>query len=102
MRSTATIKTQVKGYTFLKFNLLISKIKMSRSHKRTPIRTMLGKMSQHRGKKAASRRFRRVSKVRMLSGYEVLPQKSMEVTNTYDLGGDGKVYHPDDPNWSRK
>lgn len=59
-------------------------------------------MSQHRGKKAASRRFRRIARVRLLSGFEVLPEKSIEVTNTYDLGGDGKVYRPDDKNWERK
>lgn len=75
---------------------------MSRSRKKTPVRTMLQKMSQHRGKKAASRRFRRIAKVRLLSGFEILPQKSIEITNTYDLGGDGKVYRPDDINWKRK
>lgn len=35
-------------------------------------------------------------------GRDVLPEKSIEITNTYDLGGDGKVYSPDDPNWRRK
>ena len=75
---------------------------MSRSHKRTPIRTMLGKMSQHPGKKAASRRFRRVTKMHLQEGKEIFPVKSIEITNTYDLGGDGKVYRPDDPNWKRK
>lgn len=74
---------------------------MSRSRKRTPIRTMLGKISQHPGKKAASRRFRRVSKMRLQDGKEILPVKSIEITNPYDLGGDGKVYSPG-PNWSRK
>lgn len=63
---------------------------------------MLQKMSQHRGKKAASRRFRRITRFRLHSGFEILPQKSIEVTNTYDLGGDGKVYRPDDKNWERK
>lgn len=75
---------------------------MSRSYKKTPIRTILDKMSQHRGKKAASRRFRRVSKVQLQEGKEVLPEKSVEITNTYDLGGDGKVYRPNDENWNRK
>lgn len=75
---------------------------MSRSFKKTPIRTILGKMSQHRGKKAASRRFRRVSKVRLQKGDDVLPEKSIEITDTYDLGGDGKVYRPDDEHWKRK
>lgn len=75
---------------------------MSRSRKKTPIRTILQKMSQHRGKKAASRRFRRIARVRLHSGFEVLPQKSIEITDTYDLGGDGKVYRPDDKNWERK
>lgn len=63
---------------------------------------MLGKMSQHPGKKAASRRFRRVTKMHLQAGKEILPIKSIEITNTYDLGGDGKVYYPYDPNWSRK
>ena len=75
---------------------------MSRSYKKTPIRTILDKMSQHRGKKAASRRFRRVSRVQLQEGKEVLPEKSVEITNTYDLGGDGKVYRPNDENWKRK
>ena len=75
---------------------------MSRSYKKTPIRTILDKMSQHRGKKAASRRFRRVAKVQLQEGKEVLPEKSVEFTNTYDLGGDGKVYRPNDENWNRK
>lgn len=75
---------------------------MSRSYKKTPIRTILDKMSQHRGKKAASRRFRRVAKVQLQEGKEVLPEKSVEITNTYDLGGDGKVYRPNDENWNRK
>ena len=75
---------------------------MSRSYKKTPIRTILDKMSQHRGKKAASRRFRRTAKVRLQEGKEALPEKSIEITNTYDLGGDGKVYSPDDSNWKRK
>lgn len=74
---------------------------MSRSHKRTPIRTMLGKMSQHPGKKAASRRFRRLTKMHLHEGKQILPIKSIEITNPYDLGGDGKVYCPDD-HWKRK
>ena len=75
---------------------------MSRSYKKTPVRTMLMRMSQHPGKKAASRRFRRVAKMRLQEGKEVLPEKSTEITDTYDLGGDGKVYRPDDLNWRRK
>lgn len=75
---------------------------MSRSYKKTPIRTILHKMSQHRGKTAASRRFRRISKVRLFIGKEILPINSRELTDTYNLGGDGKVYLPDEENWSRK
>ena len=75
---------------------------MSRSFKKTPIRTMLKKTSQHRGKTAASRRFRRAVKMRLQEGKEVLPERSIEITNTYDLGGDGKVYRPEDLNWERK
>ena len=74
---------------------------MSRSYKRTPIRTILGRMSQHRGKKAASRKFRRTTRMRLQVGNEVLPEKSTELTNTYDLGGDGKMYRPEG-NWRRK
>ena len=75
---------------------------MSRSFKRTPIRTILHKMSQHRGKKAASRKFRRITKMNLQGEKEVLPLKSIELTNTYDLGGDGKVYRPNDEHWNRK
>ena len=75
---------------------------MSRSFKKTPVRTMLMKMSQHPGKKAASRRFRRIVKMCLQEGKEVLPVRSIEITNPYDLGGDGKVYRPDDLNWRRK
>ena len=75
---------------------------MSRSYKKTPIRTFLMKISQHPGKKAASRRFRRAAKMFLQKGKEVLPEKSIEITNTYDLGGDGKVYRPEDENWNRK
>lgn len=74
---------------------------MSRSYKKTPIHTILGRMSQHQGKKFASRRFRRALKVRLQKGDEVLPEKSTELTNTYDLGGDGKMYRPEG-NWRRK
>lgn len=74
---------------------------MSRSYKKTPIHTILGRMSQHQGKKTASRRFRRAVKVQLQKGNEVLPEKSIELTNTYDLGGDGKMYRPEG-NWRRK
>ena len=74
---------------------------MSRSYKKTPIHTILGRMSQHRGKKAASRKFRRTVRMRLQVGDEVLPEKSTELTNTYDLGGDGKMYRPEG-NWRRK
>lgn len=74
---------------------------MSRSYKKTPIHTILGRMSQHQGKKIASRRFRRAVKIQLLKGNEVLPEKSTELTNTYDLGGDGKMYRPEG-NWRRK
>ena len=75
---------------------------MSRSFKHTPIRTILNKMSQHRGKKAASRKFRRIAKMDLQDGKEILPLKSIEITDTYDLGGDGKVYRPNDEHWNRK
>ena len=73
---------------------------MSRSYKKTPIHTILGRMSQHKGKKIASRRFRRAVKVQLQKEDEVLPKKSTELTNSYDLGGDGKMYRPEG-NWRR-
>lgn len=52
---------------------------------------------------AASRRFRRIVKMRMLGNSEMLPMKSIELTSTYDLGGDGKQYwQGHDAKWMRK
>lgn len=65
---------------------------MSHSRKRTPVITFAKCKSQKEGKKIASKKFRRRVKVRMLHMDEVLPIKSIEITSTYDLGGDGKIY----------
>ncbi|MCQ2159737.1 MAG: hypothetical protein MJY97_01435 [Bacteroidales bacterium] len=43
-----------------------------------------------------------VLKMHLQEGKEILPVKSIEITNPYDLGGDGKVYRPEDPNGKRK
>ena len=75
---------------------------MSRSIKKTPVSTIAACKSQKADKKAASRRFRRITKMHLQEGKEVLPKKSIEITDSYDLGGDGKVYRPDDINWNRK
>lgn len=75
---------------------------MSRSRKRNPGGTYCGN-SQHRGKKVASKRFRRKVKVMLHNESGELPVKSIEVTSPYDLGGDGKTYWKDhDERWMRK
>ena len=72
---------------------------MSRSRKKFPAGVCCCCKSQKRGKKVASKRFRR--RVRMLISqgkYEWLPTHSIELTSPWDLGGDGKThygYHPD-------
>lgn len=40
----------------------------------------------------ASKRFRRMVKSLLAQDKEVLPVKSIELTSSYDLGGDGKLY----------
>ena len=75
---------------------------MSRSRKKNPVRTIAACKSQKAGKTAASRRFRRIAKMLLQGGKDLLPEKSIEITKTYNLGGDGKVYRPDEQNWERK
>lgn len=65
---------------------------MSKSRKRTPAGTYLGR-SQKRGKQKSHGRFRR--RERMLiqnERFERLPFRQYEITNQWDLGGDGKYF----------
>lgn len=66
---------------------------MSHSFKHFPAGTCCCCKSQHRGKKNASRRFRRRTKILISQGkFDKLPFKSIEITSTWDLGGDGKMF----------
>ena len=71
---------------------------MGKSKKKIPAGTWCCCKSQKKGKQFSHRRFRRSERMVLLSGKEVLlPFRQMELTNQYDLGGDGKrYYHPDD------
>ena len=82
---------------------------MSRSRKKVAAGTCVCCKSQKRGKQNAPRRFRRLSAAYMASGYyERLPYRSCELTNPWDLGGDGKMVYTFDRNsddfkrWTRK
>lgn len=77
---------------------LITLETMGKSKKKTPAGTWCCCKSQKKGKQFSHRRFRRCERMVLLSGKEVLlPLRQMELTNQYDLGGDGKrYYHPDD------
>jgi hypothetical protein len=75
---------------------------MSRSRKKTPVSTFCCCKSQKRGKQFCHRKFRR--KERMMirtSNYDRLPSLLIQVTNQWDLGGDGKVFwgHSPDEEW---
>jgi hypothetical protein len=65
---------------------------MSRSRKKEPGSTIACCKSQKAGKSAASKRFRRIARQMLQRGVDVLPTRSRELTNQYDLGGDGKRY----------
>ena len=66
---------------------------MGKSKKRTPAGTCCCCKSQNRGKQFCSRRFRRMEKVLISTGkYEFLTLFPRELTNQWDLGGDGKSY----------
>lgn len=66
---------------------------MSHSFKHFPAGTCGCCKSQHRGKKNASRRFRRKTKILISQGkFDKLPFKSIEITSPWDLGGDGKMF----------
>ena len=69
-------------------------IKMSRSRKKFPAGVNCCCKSQKKGKKVASKRFRRKVKVLMhQESYERLPFFSIELTSPWDLGGDGKSFY---------
>ena len=66
---------------------------MSRSKKRTPASTCCCCKSQKRGKQFCNRKFRRRERMMMGKGqYDRLPNKPIEVTDPWDLGGDGKTF----------
>ena len=72
---------------------------MSRSKKRTPVTCYACCKSQKRGKQFCNRKFRRREHQLISVGdYERLPRLIIEVTETWDLGGDGKHYVHADPN----
>lgn len=82
---------------------------MSRSKKKFAGGTHVCCKSQKRGKQHASRKFRRRATLCLKAGdYDKLPRRSIELTPSYDLGGDGKgVYtfdrhHADYARWLRK
>ena len=76
---------------------------MSRSRKKHPGSTYVICESQKAGKVRASKRFRRIAKMRLAMGKEILPIKSIELTSRHDLGGDGKQYWPEaDEKYYRK
>lgn len=67
---------------------------MSHSFKHFPAGTWISCKSQHKGKKKASRRFRhKVAALLHKGQYSKLPIKSIELTSTWDLGGDGKSFY---------
>lgn len=71
---------------------------MSRSRKRTPISCWVCCKSQKRGKQVCNRKFRRREHQTISVGnYERLPHLTIEVMSPWDLGGDGKGYHHEEP-----
>lgn len=72
---------------------------MSRSKKKFPAGVWCGCKSQKKGKRVASKRFRRYTKILIAQAkYDLLPKRSIEITSPWDLGGDGKRfygYHPE-------
>ena len=66
---------------------------MSRSRKRTPITCWCGCKSQKRGKQFSNRRFRRCERQNIRTGrFGRIPIYPIELTPSWDLGGDGKGY----------
>ena len=72
---------------------------MSRSKKKFPAGVWCGCKSQKKGKRVASKRFRRYTKILIAQAkYDLLPKRSIVITSPWDLGGDGKRfygYHPE-------
>lgn len=66
---------------------------MSRSFRKIPVSTIACCKSQKAGKVAANRRFRRIVRQLIKCGRETLPVKNRDITNPYNLGGDGKRYY---------
>lgn len=67
---------------------------MSRSKKKSPAGVCCCCKSQKKGKRVASKRFRRCVKILISQEkYELLPIRSIEMTSSWDLGGDGKTYY---------
>ena len=65
---------------------------MGKSRKRTPAGTYIGR-SQKRGKKKSHGRFRRCERMLIQSeNFDSLPHRQYEITNQWDLGGDGKCF----------
>lgn len=63
---------------------------MSNSKKRSPYGLHVGE-SQKKGKALSHKRFRRSVKAKMQNGeYDSIPKEEAELTNSVDLGGDGK------------
>ena len=65
---------------------------MGKSRKKVPVSTCCCCKSQKRGKQFSHRRFRRCERMVIKSGETFLPIKQYELTNQWDLGGDGKTY----------
>lgn len=94
--------TNTKNYSLVMFNWVARKgiaatrdIRdiMSRSKKKTPASTCCCCKSQKRGKQFCNRKFRRRERMMMGNGqYDRLPNKPIEVTDPWDLGGDGKTF----------
>lgn len=67
---------------------------MGKSKKKVCGGTVCVCKSQKKGKQFASRRFRRKVKTLMANEkYDSLPRRSIEITSTWNLGGDGKFVY---------
>lgn len=72
---------------------------MSRSRKRPPIFCWTCCKSQKRGKEVCNRKFRRRERQKISTGdLDKLPRLTIEVMDTWDLGGDGNGYYHATPN----
>ena len=66
---------------------------MGKSRKRTPAGTCCCCKSQKQGKQKSHRRFRRRESLLIhCEVYDRLPYRQYEITNKWDLGGDGKCF----------